>query len=164
VGSEVIVPRLGELRSRDLVAAYGNALAGMQHVDVLVLAAEGPVAARVELGRLASGPSVHTGLVCQGCQRVVLLLVVRDRELRCRACLKLRTNRQRERTTAAWRRRGGREADRLLRLVASPTLHLTRGRLAEARDLVKKIVEADVARVAALKGELEALQHGEATS
>ncbi len=158
VASEVIFPRLGELRVCDLGAVYGAGLLGMEQVDALVLSIDGAVAARVTLGRLRSGSRVHAGLVCDGCANVVRLLAVRDSELRCRRCLNLRTERQRARTTADWYRRGGRETDQLLRLLASPTRHLTSRRLRDARRLAQQIVDTDRARVARIKEDLQALR------
>lgn len=151
VASEVAAPRLGELRSSDLVAAYGRALIEMGHVDVLVLSTDGAVAARVELGPLRSGVRFHTALVCDGCGRVVRHLMVHDRELRCRGCAKVITDHQRGRTTADWCRRGAREADRLLRLVANPARRLTPRKLGEARRLAQQILDTDRARVAVIQ-------------
>jgi len=157
MASEVAAPRLGELRSSDLVAAYGRSLVNMAHVNVLVLSTNGAVAARVELGPLRSGIRIHTALVCDGCGRVVRHLMVQDRELRCRRCSKVITNHQRGRTTADWCRRGGREADRLLRLVANPARRLTPRKLDEARRLARQIIDTDWARVARVREDLALL-------
>lgn len=138
----------------DLVAVHGRALIKMDHVDVIVVSAAGALAARVELGRLQSGRRIHAAVVCGGCGRAVRLLIVRDRALRCRRCLKVRTKRQSGRTTADWCRRGDREADRFLRLVASPTLRLTDRRFAEAHQLARQIIDTDRARLELLRAEL----------
>lgn len=143
----------------DLVSVYGAGLREMDHVDVLVLAVDGgaPVAARVELLDVPSGHGMHRVLVCAGCQKSTRLLVARAGTLRCRACLSLRTNHQRWRSLADWRRRGGREADRLLRLLAHPTRHVTAAKVVEARQLLREIVEADHARLARLQEDLAAV-------
>jgi hypothetical protein len=159
LASEVAVPRPGELRVEDLAAVYGAGLRELDHVDVLVLAVDGgaPVTARVGLVEVRSGHSMHGALVCPSCRATTRLLVARAGALRCRACVGLRTNHQRWRSLADWRRRGGREADRLLRLLAHPTRHLTLARLAEAKHLVREILDADLARVTRLKEEAAAV-------
>jgi hypothetical protein len=132
----------------------------LDRVDVLVLAVDGgaPVAARVELVKVRSGHGMHDALVCAGCTKSTRLLVARAGALRCRECVGLRTNHQRWRSLADWRRRGGREADRLLRLLAHPTRHVTLAKVAEARQLVREIIDADLARVTRLKRDLATVQ------
>ncbi len=158
MGSEVMGPRLGELRASDLLAVYQGALVGMPCVDVIVWSSHGAVAARVSLGRLPSGRRCDTALICDGCNRVVRLLLTRHQDLRCRKCLKVRTNHQRKRTTADWVRRGDREADRFLRLIANPARRLTPTRLDEARQLAREIIDADHLRVAFIRDELAMLR------
>jgi hypothetical protein len=160
LASEVAVPRPGELRVEDLTAVYGAGLREMDHVDVLVLAVDGgaPVVGRVQLVNVPSGHGMHGALVCAACEKSTRLLVARAGTLRCRACVGLRTNHQRLRSLADWRRRGGREADRLLRLLAHPTRHVTPAKVAEARQLLREIIDADHARMALLKEDLAALE------
>lgn len=69
----------------------------------------------------------------------------------------MRTMQQRERTLADWRRRGGREADQLLRLVAHPTRELTSQKIGAAREIALRILADDRARLRALHAELVAL-------
>ncbi len=153
-----VMPRAGELRSRDVRALYGEILHTLPHVDVLVLDIEGrvPVAARVALVSVTAGARTHRILVCPRCEKARYLLVARHGELRCRTCDRTRTRRQLERTTADWRRRGAREEDRLLRLLSRPTLSRTNLRLARA--FVDGLVAADRARLGELGREIEVLQ------
>jgi hypothetical protein len=160
MASEVILPRLGQLRTADLVATYGSALRTMTYVDVLVIAETfgAPIAARVELGVLPSGRGAHRALVCPGCLCCSHLLLARAGKLRCRRCARDRTPHQRKRTLAEWRRRGGREGDLLLRLLAHPTRGLTSAKVEQARALITSLVAADWARLERIREDLVMLQ------
>ena len=152
-----VVPRRGEVRIRDARAAYGEAFNGLARVDVLVLDVEGqaPVAARIELVQVAAGRGVHRAFACPRCREPRLRLIARAGELRCSRCDRTRTRRQLERTTADWCRRGAREEDRLLRLLA--TSSLPDARLAEAGDLVREILTADLQRLEAIWQEVQVI-------
>lgn len=121
VGIEVM-PCRGEVRVRDARAALGDAFASYPYVDLLVLARDGgtPIACRVELVDLVSGPRTHRVFACPACQAAVRLLIARRGRLRCRACDRTRTRRQLERTRADWRRLGGIDEDAMLRLLSAP--------------------------------------------
>jgi hypothetical protein len=160
MGSEVVPPRVGQLRTGDLVAVYGDALRTLTYVDVMVLPGDlgAPVVARVELGDLPSGRSVHRALVCPGCLRCCRLLLARAGILRCKGCLRDRTPHQRGRTLAGWRRRGGRDGDLLLRLLAHPHRRITAAKVDQARALVASVVAADWARLGRIREDLAAIE------
>jgi hypothetical protein len=130
----------------------------MTDVDVLVIDAEHgvPVAGRVELTDLRSGPGVRRALVCPKCRAGRYILFARSGVLACGGCHRLRTRHQRERTMADWYRRGGREEDRLLRLLAPMASH-TPAKVEMARQLVLDIVSSDRARLLGLQQELATL-------
>ena len=158
MGFEVVFPRPGELRTRDLRAVYGSELLRMTDVDVLVLDAEHgvPVAGRIELADVRCGPGTRRELVCPKCRAGRYVLLARSGVLACGRCHRARTRHQRERTLADWYRRGGREEDRLLRLL-SPTAGRTPAKLEMARQLTFDIVSADRARLLGLQQELATL-------
>lgn len=136
---EVMGLEIGILRVRD-VRALDGVRPGVR-VGVLVL---GPPGEPLFVGDVAlttkrSGYGEHLALVCPACMRPKGILYVRSASLSCATCSRTRTRRQRERTLASWRR-GGREEDRLLRMVE-------RGApLAPMRVLVHEIVEGDLDR------------------
>jgi hypothetical protein len=154
---EVVGPRLGEVRTRDLRAVYGSALRRMAAVDLIVVAERGaPVTARVELAPVASGWSWRPALVCPACLDTTHLLLAREGKLQCRRCCRHKTRRQAERSLADFRRRGGQEEDRLLRMLTHPTARRALC-LTEARRLVKALLVGDRVRIALLREKLQAL-------
>ena len=143
------------MRSRDLRAL--GALAAGDHVDVVVVADHGvPVAARIELTTVSSGPSRRIALVCPRCHEPKHLLRAREGQLQCNRCCRFRTRAQRERNRASWRRMGGREEDHLLRQLLRPGP--TAARLRRAQRLAATLLEADRARVLELRERLESLK------
>lgn len=135
---------IGTLRVRD-VRAHEDARPGAC-VGVLVLGADGeaPYIGDVELTTKKSGHAEHVALVCPCCGRPKALLYVKGGALACAACSRTRTRHQKERTLAAWRRAGGREEDRLLRLARR------RAPVSKMRPLVDELVEGDRDRIAVL--------------
>lgn len=154
---EAMAPRRGEVHVRDLRAVLGDDLRELDFVDVLVVAENSAVVtARVELTDVRSGPSTRRAFVCPACREPRHLLLAREGTLRCSS--HYRTRRQTERHRADFRRRGGLEEDRLLRLLLSPWRRRTEARLIEARRLAKMVLENDRARVDHLHEQLEALK------
>ncbi len=162
---EAIAPRKGELRSQDLRAAYGQQLAEVAHVDVVVVADAGvPVAASLELGDVACGSRTRRAMLCPACGQARHLLLAREGALKCSQCHRRRTRRQLENHRADFQRRGGLQEDRLLRLMLTPSRRGTSMRLQQARRLVRLLLRADRARVAALRARLEDLKVVAATT
>ena len=147
-----VMPRAGQLRTRDVRAALGRGFLTARHVDVLVLgdAGEHPSVARVALADVAGGGrGTHRGLVCPRCSAPKILLLTDGRGgLGCAACLKRRTRRQKERTLAAWRR-GGKLEDELFRRLSGPQAQAP-GTIGRARKLVEELVHSDLRQVSAL--------------
>ena len=157
---EVALPRRGEVTTRDLRAVYGADLQRLEHVDVVVLDADGgmPLAARIELMDVRSGWSRRRALVCPACRRGRHLLLGRGGKLKCSTCHRFRTRRQTERSCGDFTTRGGLQEDRLLRLMLPRWSAPTSVRLLEARRLVTSLLEKDRARVALLREQLQALR------
>lgn len=141
---EVIGFRPAVLSVRDLRLnrATGRASAV---IGVLVLPAVGepPFVGSVTLGVKRSGRGDHVALLCNGCGKPCAVLHLRSGKLACATCSRHRTRRQAERTLASWNR-GGREEDRLLRLVGR-----TRD-MRLLRSLVDEIVSGDTDRARVL--------------
>ena len=154
---EAMSPRRGEVRVRDLRASLGDHLAELEYVDILVVAEDGMVVtARVELTTVRSGPSTRRTFICPACAEPRHLLLAREGTLRWSR--HHRTRRQTERNRADFRRMGGREEDRLLRLLLSPWRRRTSTRLTEARRLLNVLIQADRERVALLREKLDVLK------
>ncbi|WP_437656737.1 hypothetical protein [Sorangium sp. So ce1182] len=148
--------RLGELRVEDLRRVLGDQAWKVNHVDVCVLAPPGgvPAAQRVSLGRKRSGRGDHLAVLCPSCSRPKEILYVDGRGgLSCSVCSKRRTREQREVRTTAWKL-GGREEDRLLRLLQRDGL--TSAGLDRARALAEEIVRGDRDRIDALRPRIDA--------
>ena len=147
-----VMPRVGQLRTRDVRAVLGGGFATATHVDVLVLgdAGERPSAACVALADMAGGGrGKHRGLVCPKCAAPkVVLLTDGMGGLGCAGCLKRRTRRQKERTLASWRR-GGQLEDELFRRLFGPQAQAP-GTMRRSRKLVEEIVEGDLHQLSAL--------------
>jgi hypothetical protein len=88
MGSEATIPRIGELRMADVRAVFGESLAHMTTIDVLVIDADATTAltARVELGELPAGPGRHLALRCPSCGDLKHSLFARRGSLGCRSC------------------------------------------------------------------------------
>jgi hypothetical protein len=131
----------------------------MDKVDVMVIDPGGgmPVTGRLELCTMPAGRGQRLAFVCPKCRGGKYMLLARNGELRCRACLRHRTRRQTERTMADYVRRGGKEEDALLRLFQSAR-RITSRKLAQARELAMALVAADRARVEDLRGRLDDLR------
>ena len=138
---EVMGLEIGTLRVRDVRCAPGARAGG--HVAVLVLGSDGesPFVGAVTLATKRSGRSEHLALLCPACSGARSVLYVRAGRLACAGCSGRRTRRQSERTLATWKT-GGREEDRLLRLVG-------RGRpIEQLRALADELVDGDLDRAA----------------
>lgn len=139
---EVMGLEVGILRMRDLRDAARGLRAG-HRVGVLVLGAcgEPPFVGPVTITTKRSGHSEHPALRCDSCGKPRHVLYLRAGVLGCATCARRRTRRQAERTLATWRM-GGREEDRLLRMVG-------RGYpLAVLSALADEITEGDADRAA----------------
>ncbi len=134
---EVMGLEIGLLKVRDLRAASHVGRPGSRvGVLVLGLCGEPPFVGDVFLTSKRSGRGDHLALLCLTCARACSVLYLRARKRGCAGCSRHRTRRQTERTLASWRR-GGREEDRLLRIVG-------RGGSTELlRRLVDEIVAGD---------------------
>lgn len=139
---EVMGLEIGTLRMRDVRAGVAVARPGGR-VGVLVLGSDGepPFVGAVTLATKRSGHSEHLALLCPACSYSRSVLYVRAGRLACAGCSRRRTRRQSEKTLATWKT-GGREEDRLLRLVG-------RGRPPEQlRALGHELVNGDLDRAA----------------
>lgn len=142
---EVMGCEVGILRVRDVRAATAAPRPGA-HVGVLVLGGNGepPFVGGVVLTSKRSGHSAHLALLCPACARGRSVLYVRGGGLACATCSRRRTRRQSERTLATWKM-GGREEDRLLRMVG-------RGRpIEQLRAVAEELVNGDLDRAAVLQ-------------
>jgi len=144
---EVVPPRIGAVGVGDVRDATSL---GLAHVDLMVLAAEGPpFIGHIDLGTKRSGHSLHPALICPLCGKTKrVLYVVRGGRLACAGCAHHRSRQQRERTLASWKR-GGLEEDQLLRLLLRP--HRTDEALRHANEIVDELLAGDVDRLAALQ-------------
>lgn len=138
---EVIGSRFGELRLGDVRAGVHGTVrpGGQAAVFVIGVDGEAPFIGPVALRTKRSGYAEHLALVCPSCAGARSVLYVRDGRLACAGCCRRRTRHQSERSLATWSR-GGREEDRLLRMVG-------KGRTLETlRALVSEIIEGDLDR------------------
>ena len=145
---EVMAPQIGEVRIRDVRAAVGDAVRQGEQLVLFVLgiAGEPPYIGPVSVGGKRSGHSVHLALVCPSCTEPRAVLYVRGGNLACAGCGRRRTRRQSERSLATWSR-GGREEDRLLRMVG-------KGRdPALLRAIVSELIEGDLDRASVIENE-----------
>lgn len=139
---------VGELRIRDVRLALGPELRTSSEIGVLVLGVEGepPFVGPVALTTKRSGPSEHLALLCGACLQPRSILYARDGSLTCAVCSRKRTRRQSERTLATWSR-GGREEDRLLRMVGKgrdpAVLHALLGEIIEGDHDRASVIEDD---------------------
>jgi hypothetical protein len=154
-----VMPRAGEVRTRDVRAFLGAAFAEAEHVEVMVLGRPGepPSAARVGLADLpGGGRGKHRGLVCSACVVPKIVLLTDGKGgLACTSCLRRRTRRQTERTLATWHQ-GGELEDALFRAVSGPR-STSADVLGRARRLVQTLTRDSQAQVATLAPQVEAV-------
>ncbi|MGK4008413.1 hypothetical protein WMF31_37725 [Sorangium sp. So ce1036] len=154
-----VVPRPGQLRTRDVRVVLGPRFTSAEHVDVLVLGRPGeqPSTGRILLADLpGGGRGVHRGLVCPRCRAPKqLLLTDGGGGLGCTPCLRRRTRRQAERSLADWNKYDGEAEDELFRCLSGPRANCP-GTLGRARDIADEIVEGDRDRIAALAPDVHA--------
>ena len=147
-----VAPILGRIRAADVRFVLGEAAMIAEHVDVLVLAADGglPFMGRLELARTDAGRARHLALRCPRCVRPRKFLVADGRGgISCAGCANLRTRRQQGRTCRAWTRLGERELDALLRLMR-PRSSAHAGRYDRAVEMVDALIAGDVDRLGAI--------------
>ena len=141
---EVMGVETGLLRMRDLRSAPCVQRPGARvSVLVLGLCGEPPFVGEVVLASKRSGRGDHVALLCLTCTKACAVLHLRGGKLACAGCSRHRTRRQSERTLVSWRC-GGREEDRLLRIVRRG------GSLEVMRLLVDEIVGGDIDRARVL--------------
>ncbi len=140
--------RLGILTIGDVRGALGRWFATAPTIEVLVPSATGlPFAGVVGLTEKPSGRGMHRALACPLCGLARFQLFVRNGRLGCAECMHVHPRRNAERTTAFWAR-GGREEDRLLRLIAGRS-RPTSAALERAGRLANEIVVGDEDRAGA---------------
>ena len=150
--------RLGEVRVSDFRAAIGSSCDGIGYVDVFVLGRPGEMssACRVGLCRSRAGRGDHDLFRCPRCGRAKRILFTDGAGgLGCAVCARRLSRHRRDKHRQDFRRLGGREADRLHRLLhrassASPAA------LRRAGGLVGEIVQADHDRLASLMASVDA--------
>jgi hypothetical protein len=153
--TEVAAAQLGVLRSEDVRYALGDEFHTARSVEVLVATATGlPFAGVVLLADKPSGRGDHRALRCPACGMPRFRLYARDGRLGCGGCMRVHVRRNIERTCASWSR-GGREEDRLLRLVAGRS-RPTPAAIDRGLRLAHELVSGDEDRAGA------AIQRGEA--
>jgi hypothetical protein len=146
--SGVATARLGVLDIRDVRDALGEEFHTAKTIEVLVATARGlPFAGVVALVQKPSGRGSHRALACPQCGESRFKLHVRDGKLGCEDCFRVHARRCTERTCASWNM-GGREEDRLLRLVDGRS-RPTSAALERARDLARELVQGDEDRAMA---------------
>jgi hypothetical protein len=154
---EALLPRLGELRVEDVRLVLGATFWEACDIDAHVLAPVGgvPSSQRVALGWKRSGRGDHRALICPACHAPrEILYTDGGGGLACAGCLKRRTREQQELNTRAWRQLGGREEDRLLRLLRRD--RLPSAGLDQARALAEEILCGDRDRLDALHPRIDA--------
>jgi hypothetical protein len=154
---EAHLPRLGELRVEDVRLVLGASFWDARDIEAHVLAPVGgvPSSQRVALGWKRSGRGDHRALICPVCHALKEILYTDGGGgLACAGCLKRRTREQRELNTRAWRKLGGREEDRLLRLLRRDGLSSVG--LDRARALAVEILRGDRDRLDALCPRIDA--------
>lgn len=154
---EAIAPRRGEIRTRDLRVALGTYPNVPDVIDVVVISEEGtPITARIALTTVPFGWTRRQAFVCPGCQDARHLLLARRGRVQCSRCHRRRSRSQMEKHRADWNRRGGKEEDKILRLLLRTPSATALG-LKEARRLVRTLLDADRARLDRLQQDLRAL-------
>lgn len=151
MGSEAIASKPGTLRIQDVRAALREDFRTAESATVFVVGTldSGCAATPVRLGWMRGGRGDHRALVCGACGRTANCLHVDGRGgLACKRCCRKRTRRQQETHRRDFRRLGGKEEDRLLRIAAKRVV--TVGALEEAARLAEELVRGDEDRLAAL--------------
>jgi hypothetical protein len=154
MGIEAIAPRLGFLAADDVRHARGYE---PDEVSVLVLGEPGGYssACTVRLVRMQSGRGQHRALLCPMCLHPRRSLRTDNKGgLACGRCLGTRTRSQQEKHRRDFRSLGGREEDRLLKILARP--NRPGSVLAQSRILADELVRGDADRLAALLPQIEA--------
>lgn len=151
--TEVVVARqAGELRREDVRAALGDRYFTTARVRVTVLGQPGqpPAVTDVGLGWLPAGRAgAHRAVLCPDCSRPCRVLYVDGQgALGCAGCVGYLTRHQRLGASVDYRHGGGREEDRLLRILSRPGI--TAAAIDEAQRLCRKLVEIDSSRARAL--------------
>lgn len=147
--------RAGEIRISDLRLVYRDALLSMRSVAVTVLGEETRLAAaEIQLTRASFGSGWRVLMLCPRCQSRAQVLLARRGMLLCSRCQPRRTRHQMEARRAAWTRLGGREEDRLIRLLTASRSEM---HLAEARSSALRLLEADRVRAMVLEERLAEL-------
>jgi hypothetical protein len=147
---EAIGTKLGRLTVRDVRTALDADFftGSMVNVAVVGSAQQGAAIARIGLIWVRAGRGDHRMLQCPRCNSGCNQLHVVNSQLVCARCGKRRTRQQLEKRRRDFRRLGGLEEDRVLRLLAtkpdSPTV------LSHARLLARNLAQSDTARVRAL--------------
>jgi len=139
------LPTPGVLDVTDLRGAFGSDHLTLDAVDVVVLDADAgtPFVGRVALGRKRSGPGEHLVLVCPRCEQGRLKLVTDGLGgVACQQCLAVRTRAQLECHTSRFGRLGGRQEDRILRLLDGRR-RWSAGGLERARGLADELRRID---------------------
>ena len=110
--------------------------------------------------RKRSGRGEHLALECSNCRGARSLLILNGAgQLECRTCSKRRTLRQSERGLTWWEDYGGREHDRVMRLLGRGTAEES---LRRARQRVEELLRADEDRMALLREKVRsALLHAD---
>ncbi len=141
--------RFGEVRRGDVRAALGDDYETSSTVNVLALARPGqmPSAGVIELGWACSGRGRQRMLICPVCAQGRRTLHTDGRGgFGCAGCVRRRTRHQTEKRTVRYRDLGGREEDRLLRLLRHRT---GPDALSVPSALLEQLVQGDVARLRA---------------
>jgi hypothetical protein len=139
-----VMGAVGELRVGDVQTVLGGGARAGASIEVLILAVDdgAPFVGSVSLGLMRKGRTMHLGLVCAACRLANRSLFVgEDNKLGCRRCLHRLTRHQAERTLRTWRKCGGREEDRLQRLIRRGDT--TPAGLRAARRLGVELLEGD---------------------
>jgi len=141
---------VGVLRIADVAAALGPDFPLAKTIEVLVPTTDGlPFAGVVRLVDKPSGLGTHHALACPQCGAPKFKLLVFDGgRLGCSKCAHKHPRRNAERTCASWNL-GGREEDRLLRLVAGRSKPTTVA-VERAVRLAHELVHGDEDRAAAV--------------
>lgn len=146
--TEVGSSQLGVLRIEDVRCVLGDEFATARTVQALVACSVGlPFAGVVLLVDKPSGRGSHRAFACPSCGTPRFRLYARHGHLGCERCMRIYARRSVERTCASWSR-GGREEDRLVRLVAGRSKPTTTA-IDQAQHLARELVLADENRASA---------------
>ena len=144
---EVFSLRIGELRVGDVLDVVGTDVVEVELLAV-VLGRDGqaPATGRVGVRRHRAGRAYHFMLTCPSCSSPVRVLHNDGAQgIGCRGCAAHRTRHQQQKRRLDYRQLGGREEDRLLRLLRTSNGNQARRR--RARRLARSLAQADHLRV-----------------